>query len=166
MFYACGPVRGVNRVTPRLTFNFGLRYDYTAPLVNELGSSGFIWESGKYFWNLKNPVTGAEVHPRAILPEGFVFKDAFLGKSSVFRLNSPVSYDHSGKYAASRPLFIYVKKAHVGVIPGINEFIAEYTSEKALGEDGYLSEKGLIPPTKGEIEKIRADAKSLKALKL
>jgi phosphate transport system substrate-binding protein len=72
----------------------------------------------------------------------------------------------SGKYPASRPLFIYVKKAHVGVIPGINEFIAEYTSEKALGEDGYLSEKGLIPPTKGEIEKIRADAKSLKALKL
>jgi hypothetical protein len=50
---------------------------------------------------VKNPVTGAEVHPRAILPEGFVFKDASLGKSSVFRLNSPVSYDHSGKYAAS-----------------------------------------------------------------
>jgi phosphate transport system substrate-binding protein len=72
----------------------------------------------------------------------------------------------SGKYPASRPLFIYVKKAHVGVIPGINEFIAEYTSEKALGEDGYLAEKGLIPPTKSEIDKIRADAKSLKALKL
>jgi phosphate transport system substrate-binding protein len=72
----------------------------------------------------------------------------------------------SGKYPASRPLFIYVKKAHVGVIPGINEFIGEYTSEKALGEDGYLAEKGLIPPAKGEIEKIRADAKSLKALKL
>jgi phosphate transport system substrate-binding protein len=72
----------------------------------------------------------------------------------------------SGKYPASRPLFIYVKKAHIGVIPGINEFIAEYTSEKALGEDGYLAEKGLIPPAKGEIEKIRADAKALKALKL
>src|SRR5690349_11694654 len=72
----------------------------------------------------------------------------------------------SGKYPASRPLFIYVKKAHIGVIPGINEFIAEYTSEKALGEDGYLAEKGLIPPARGEIEKIRADAKSLKALKL
>jgi phosphate transport system substrate-binding protein len=72
----------------------------------------------------------------------------------------------SGKYPASRPLFIYVKKAHVGVIPGISEFVAEYTSEKALGEDGYLAEKGLIPPAKGEIEKIRADAKSLKALKL
>jgi len=72
----------------------------------------------------------------------------------------------SGKYPASRPLFIYVKKAHVGVIPGMNEFIAEYTSEKALGEEGYLADKGLIPPARNEIEKIRADAKSLKALKL
>jgi phosphate transport system substrate-binding protein len=72
----------------------------------------------------------------------------------------------SGKYPASRPLFIYVKKQHVGVIPGINEFIAEYTSEKALGEEGYLADKGLIPPTKGEIGRIRDDAKALKPLKL
>jgi phosphate transport system substrate-binding protein len=72
----------------------------------------------------------------------------------------------SGKYPASRPLFIYVKKQHVKVIPGIEEFIAEYTSEKALGEEGYLADKGLIPPAKSEIEKIRADAKALKPLKL
>ncbi len=70
------------------------------------------------------------------------------------------------KFPASRPLFIYVKKQHVGVIPGINEFIAEYTSEKALGEDGYLADKGLIPPSKAEAAKIRADAKALKPLKL
>jgi phosphate transport system substrate-binding protein len=72
----------------------------------------------------------------------------------------------SGKYPASRPLFIYVKKQHVGVIPGIAEFIAEYTSEKALGEEGYLADKGLIPPLKSEIGKIREDAKALKPLKL
>jgi phosphate transport system substrate-binding protein len=72
----------------------------------------------------------------------------------------------SGKYPASRPLFIYIKKAHVGVIPGITEFITEYTSEKALGEEGYLAEKGLIPPTKAEIGKIRDDAKALKPLRL
>jgi phosphate transport system substrate-binding protein len=72
----------------------------------------------------------------------------------------------SGKYPASRPLFIYVKKAHVNVIPGINEFIAEYMSEKAIGEEGYLSDKGLIPPAKSEIAKIREDSKTLKALKL
>jgi len=50
-----------------------------------------------------------------------------------------------GKYPVSRPLFVYVKKAHVGVIPGIKEFIAEFTSEKAVGDDGYLGRKGLIP---------------------
>ncbi len=72
----------------------------------------------------------------------------------------------SGKYPASRPLFIYVKKQHVGVIQGIPEFLAEYTSDKALGEEGYLADKGLIPPTKAEIGKIREDAKSLKPLKL
>jgi phosphate transport system substrate-binding protein len=70
------------------------------------------------------------------------------------------------KFPASRPLFIYVKKQHVGVIRGIEEFLAEYTSDKALGEDGYLSEKGLIAPSKSEIAKIRADAKALKPLKL
>ena len=72
----------------------------------------------------------------------------------------------SGKYPASRPLYIYVKKQHVNVIRGIPEFVAEYTSEKALGEEGYLADKGLIPPAKAEISKIRADAKNLKALKL
>jgi phosphate transport system substrate-binding protein len=59
-----------------------------------------------------------------------------------------------------------VKKQHVKVIPGIEEFIAEYVSEKALGEEGYLADKGLIPPLKSEIGKIRADAKALKPLKL
>ena len=71
----------------------------------------------------------------------------------------------SGKFPASRPLFIYVKKQHIGVIQGLPEFIAEYTSEKALGEEGYLADKGLIPPPKGEISKIRDDAKALKTLK-
>ena len=72
----------------------------------------------------------------------------------------------SGKYPASRPLFIYVKKQHINVIPGITEFIAEYVSEKALGEEGYLADKGLIPPLKNEIGKIRDDAKALKPLRL
>lgn len=72
----------------------------------------------------------------------------------------------SGKYPASRPLFIYVKKQHVSVIQGIPEFLAEYTSEKALGEEGYLADKGLIPPTKSEIVKIRDDVKTLKPLRL
>ncbi len=50
-----------------------------------------------------------------------------------------------GDYPISRPLYFYVKKAHVGVIPGIAEFLAEFSSEKAWGPEGYLTDKGLIP---------------------
>ncbi|MBT9292082.1 PstS family phosphate ABC transporter substrate-binding protein [Prosthecodimorpha staleyi] len=56
----------------------------------------------------------------------------------------------SGKYPVSRPLFVYLKKQHVGVIPGMKEFAAEYTSDKAMGEDGYLADKGLIPLPKDQ----------------
>lgn len=47
-------------------------------------------------------------------------------------------------YPIARPLFFYVKNAHRGVIPGLNEFIAEYSSENALGNGGYLQERGLV----------------------
>ena len=50
-----------------------------------------------------------------------------------------------GDYPVSRSLYFYVKKAHVGVVPGIEEFLAEFSSENAWGEDGYLADKGLIP---------------------
>ena len=51
----------------------------------------------------------------------------------------------SGEYAISRPLFFYIKNAHRGVIPGLEEFVREYVSEEAMGPGGYLSERGLIP---------------------
>ncbi|MGB2973981.1 MAG: substrate-binding domain-containing protein, partial [Candidatus Competibacter sp.] len=70
-----------------------------------------------------------------------------------------------GKYPVSRPLFVYVKKAHVGVIPGIKEFIAELTSEKAVGDDGYLGRKGLIPLPDAKRKQVATDANSLKPLK-
>ncbi len=69
-----------------------------------------------------------------------------------------------GKYPVSRPLYFYVKKAHVGVIPGISEFVAEFTSEKAWGEEGYLTEKGLIPSPKAERKTVAADAKAMNVL--
>ena len=69
-----------------------------------------------------------------------------------------------GKYPVSRPLFFYVKKAHVGVIPGINEYLAEFTSDKAWGAEGYLSDKGLIPMPKAERANYSAAAQSLTAL--
>ncbi len=52
---------------------------------------------------IKNPVTGAEAHPRAVLPEGMIFKDAAIARSATFWVRDGVSYDHSGSYAAVGP---------------------------------------------------------------
>ena len=70
----------------------------------------------------------------------------------------------SGAYKVSRPLFVYVKRAHVDVIPGIREFLEEFISEKAWGKNGYLAEKGMIPMPDAERKQFAADAKALKTL--
>jgi phosphate transport system substrate-binding protein len=67
----------------------------------------------------------------------------------------------SGAYPVSRPLQFYVKKAHVGKIPGIEEYLAEFTADKAWGDEGYLSEKGLIPMPEAERAKYGKNAKEL-----
>ena len=64
-----------------------------------------------------------------------------------------------GSYPVSRPLFFYVKKAHIGVIPGIDGYLAEFTSERAWGDEGYLTDRGLIPMPTDERAKFAADAK-------
>ena len=56
----------------------------------------------------------------------------------------------SGQYAVSRSLYFYVKNAHVGRVPGISEYVAEFMSEAASGEGGYLAGKGLIPLSPAE----------------
>jgi phosphate transport system substrate-binding protein len=62
----------------------------------------------------------------------------------------------SGEYKVSRPLFIYVKNAHRNVVPGLDDFLAEYVSEESFGPDGYLPERGLIPLSDAEREEVRA----------
>ncbi|MPZ36548.1 MAG: phosphate ABC transporter substrate-binding protein [Rhizobiales bacterium] len=61
----------------------------------------------------------------------------------------------SGKYPGARRMYVYVKKAHVGIVPGLDKFAAEYVSTKALGEDGYLAKKGLVTLPKNELEGVR-----------
>ena len=69
-----------------------------------------------------------------------------------------------GKYKGARPLFIYIKKQHVGVIPGLDKFAAEYVSPKAIGEDGYLASKGLVTLPKDEAAAVAQVATSLTPL--
>jgi phosphate transport system substrate-binding protein len=99
-----------------------------------------------------------------------VFGYSFLETNSDKLRAAPIdgvapSYEDisSGKYPVSRPLFFYVKKAHAGVIPGIEAYVAEYTSEKAFGSEGYLADKGLIPLPDTERKKVAAEAKKMTA---
>lgn len=70
-----------------------------------------------------------------------------------------------GAYPLSRPLFFYVKKAHVGVIPGIPEFLAEFTSDKAFGPEGYLADRGLIALPDDQRKQVTENTKKLATLK-
>jgi phosphate transport system substrate-binding protein len=72
----------------------------------------------------------------------------------------------SGEYPISRSLYFYVKKAHVGQVPGLEAFIAEFLSDRASGEDGYLAEKGLIPLPDEDRAKVRSTAEALTPLQL
>ena len=67
------------------------------------------------------------------------------------------------EYPVSRPLFIYVKRAHVGVIPGIPEYVAELVAEAAVGPDGYLTGMGLIPLPPERLQQARESARGLAA---
>ena len=70
-----------------------------------------------------------------------------------------------GEYKVSRPLFVYAKKQHVGSVPGMAAFIAEYVSDKAIGEDGYLAGKGLVTLPGDQAEKSRTLAAAMAILK-
>jgi len=71
-----------------------------------------------------------------------------------------------GSYPISRPLYFYVKKVHMDSIPGIKEFLAEFTSEGAMGDDGYLLDKGLIPLSSDERMALRKNVMEGKALSM
>ena len=89
-----------------------------------------------------------EVNPAAFGIFGFSFLDQNLDKlqgSYVDGVEPTFENIAAGDYPVSRSLFFYVKNAHVGVIPGMAEYVNEFTSEAAFGDDGYLTDKGLIP---------------------
>ena len=70
----------------------------------------------------------------------------------------------SGDYPVSRSLYFYVKNAHVGTIPGMQEFVTEFTSENAWGPDGYLPSKGLVPLPEDMREKMAKSAQNLEPM--
>jgi len=93
-------------------------------------------------------VSKLEANPDALGVFGFSFldqnSDAIKG-TSVDGVEPTFENIAAGDYPVSRSLFFYIKNAHVGVIPGIAEYAAEFMSEEAAGDEGYLVDKGLIP---------------------
>lgn len=71
-----------------------------------------------------------------------------------------------GRYAISRPLYFYVKKAHIGSVPGIAEYMREFVSDAATGEYGYLLDKGMIPLPAAELQDVRIRVHELHLLDL
>lgn len=93
-------------------------------------------------------VSKLTANPNALAVFGFSFLDQnsdSIKGASIEGVEPEFEAIASGDYKVSRSLYYYIKKAHVGVVPGIAEYAEEFASEAAVGEDGYLVDKGLIP---------------------
>ncbi|MDX2349779.1 MAG: PstS family phosphate ABC transporter substrate-binding protein [Porticoccus sp.] len=110
-----------------------------------------IREDGHYIEAGENDnliVQKLEANPNALGIFGFSFLDQNSDKvqgSIVEGVEPEFDTIANKSYPISRPLYFYVKKAHIGVVPGIEGYLAEFSSEKAWGEEGYLADKGMIP---------------------
>ena len=130
-----------------------------------------IREDGAYVEAGENDnliVQKLDANPDALGIFGFSFLDQNTDKiqgSFVDGVQPTFDAIADGDYPVSRPLFFYVKKAHVNTIPGIKEFLTEFTSEKAWGDEGYLTDKGLIPMPESERAQFRSAVKNLTPLK-
>ncbi len=126
-----------------------------------------IREDGAYIDAGENDnliVQKLEANPGAVGIFGFSFLDQngdILQGAIIDGVEPTFENIASGEYKISRSLYFYIKKEHVGKFAGIMEYIKEFTSENAWGEDGYLAEKGLIPLDEESREKYRQNALNL-----
>ena len=135
-------------------------------VCNTMREDGAFIEAGE---NDNLIVQKLEANPAAFGVFGFSFLDQNVDRlqgNLIDGVEPTFEAIADGDYPVSRSLYFYVKNQHVGVIPGIQEFIAEFTSDAAMGEDGYLADKGLIPLPEDELETVRSDAADLTRLAL
>ncbi|MCU7873181.1 MAG: PstS family phosphate ABC transporter substrate-binding protein [Candidatus Thiodiazotropha sp. (ex Lucinoma borealis)] len=131
-----------------------------------------VREDGKYIEAGENDnliVQKLEANKGALGVFGYSFLDQNSDKvqgSLVDGVSPTFEKIADGSYPVSRPLFFYVKKAHMGKIPGIDAFVAEFTSEKAWGDEGYLADKGLIPMPVEERKIFKSNVDSMRRLTL
>jgi phosphate transport system substrate-binding protein len=108
-------------------------------------------------------------NPNALGIFGFGFLDQNKDKLNGHTVNgAEPTFEtiSSAKYPIARDMYVYVKKAHIGVVPGIKEFVAEYTAARAMGKRGYLVGKGLVPLPDDEFKKVNESAKTMNNLSM
>lgn len=126
-----------------------------------------VREDGAYIEAGENDnliVQKLQSNPKAIGVFGYSFLEQNADKIQGSKIGGVApTYDtiSSGSYPISRSLYFYVKNAHVGTIPGIKEYVKEFTSDKAFGPEGYLADKGLIALPDAERKAVAASAKAL-----
>ncbi|MDT8405818.1 MAG: substrate-binding domain-containing protein [Methylococcales bacterium] len=104
------------------------------------------------------------VNPDAVGIFGFSFLDQNTDRLRGIPIAGvPPNYYRiaEGQYPITRPLYIYIKQAHVKAIPGMADFLSELTSDKAWGDDGYLADRGLIAMPIQERQRYRATLEQL-----
>lgn len=108
-----------------------------------------------------------ESDPDAFGVFGYSFLEQNSGALQASRINgveATVDNISDENYPVARSLWFYVKKAHVGVVPGIEEYVAEFTSESTWGDNGYLVDVGLIPVPREVRMKSAREAQALKEM--
>ena len=108
-----------------------------------------------------------EADPKAFGIFGFSYLESNMDKIQAadiegVKITIDTIQDYS--YPIARPLFFYVKKAHVGVIPGLKEYVEEFVSEDAIGDEGYLVDAGLVPLADAKRQEVRNTALNLKPM--
>ncbi|WP_101066524.1 substrate-binding domain-containing protein [Roseovarius salinarum] len=137
----------------------------------DCGETGMeIREDGPYVEAGENDnliVSKLEANPDALGVFGFSFLDQnrdVIKGATVDGTEPTFDLIASGDYPVSRSLYFYIKNAHVGVVPGIQEYANEFMSEQAAGPDGYLVEKGLIPLPDDMFDKISSNVANLEPM--
>ena len=135
-------------------------------LCHSIREDGAFVEAGE---NDNLIVQKLKANPSALGIFGYSFLDQNRDKVQGSTING-IAPDFDtiadGSYPVSRSMYFYVKKAHVGVIPGIEEYIATFTDEDAWGPYGYLADKGLIPLPDADREAMRAQATAFAQLSM
>jgi phosphate transport system substrate-binding protein len=122
----------------------GFDKDWIAENCSSMRQDGAFIEAGEND-NLIVQRLDADVNALGIFGYSFLYENLdILSGVSIGGVAPTLDTIGDGSYPISRPLYIYVKNDHRGIIPGLQEFIEEYMSDDAISKDGYLSERGLV----------------------